>query len=357
MHKIFGDRFFGRDKPGWHNIGFTDPKITTCVRAAKKAGLDYNIFLAPAGANIGSHWIEVPGKAMIVREPTNDNPEYQTFGWASPDYTIVQNMDLAKAMDVLTDKWPCETVGALGKGETVFFTLDAGEREVRGEKVRQYFLVTDTRDGGTSLKIAFTPVRIVCWNTLVTGLKSALVSLSMDHTLGLNDSFSARMSLIKKLETSQDRTMDAFNLMAKTSLKKNDLDYILAAAYPLPVKPAKAVIVEQYTNEEDIAEIGALYDESSKVVELWKYYCDRAMNFRTAATELFTKFNDEFPKTANTTWAAYQAVCESADWRNGGENVEVSAIWGPRSKEKVRAFAAAQVITQKNTLSAMRTKS
>lgn len=348
MHNLFGDRFFGRTGPGWHEIGFTDPRITKCLTAVKKAKLDYNIFLAPMKADTGAGLVDVSNKMVILREPTHDDPEYAAFGYASPEYGIMQNVDIAKAMDELTDVWPCETVGALGKGETIFITLDAGERQIKGETIRQYFLVTDTRDGGTSLKIAFTPVRVVCQNTLVTGLRSALISLSMEHTTSLGISFESRMSLIKKLETSQDRTMEAFDLMAKTSLKKNDLEFILNAAYPMPKKPAKAAIVDDFTSEADIAEIGALYAEATQAVALWEYYCQRSLTLKDAATELFKKFNDEFPKTANTAWAAYNAVTESADWRKGAESVPVSAIWGPRGAEKKRAFAAAQSVVVKN---------
>lgn len=347
-HNLFGDRFFGRTGPGWHEIGFTDPRITRCVTAVKKAGLDYNIFLAPAGANVGSHWIEVPGKSMIVREPTQDDPNYATLGWASPDYGILQNMDIAKAMDVLTDEWPCETVGALGKGETIFITLDAGEREVRGELVRQYFLVTDTRDGGTSLKIAFTPVRVVCQNTLVTGLRSALVSLSMEHTAQLAASFPSRINLVKKLETAQDKTMDAFDIMAKCSLKKNDFSFILEQTYPMPKRPAKAQIVDDFTDEDDIAAIGALYNEATQAIALWEYYCGRTQVFRDAASELYDRFNDEFPKTAGTAWAAFNAIVESADWRQGSETVPQSSLFGPRASEKKRAFATIQQVVAKN---------
>lgn len=349
MHNLFGDRFFGRTGPGWHEIGFTDNRITKCEAAVKKAKLDYQIFLASLKADVGSHQIEVPNKMVILREPTYDDPNYANLGFASPDYSILQNLEIAKAMDVLTDIWPCETVGALGKGETIFITLDAGEREIKGELIRQYFLITDTRDGGTSLKIAFTPVRVVCQNTLVTGLRSALISLSMEHTKGLSQSFPSRLQLVKKLETSRDRTMEAFDLMTKCSLKKGDMDFILNAAYPLPKKPAKAAIVEEFTDKDDIAEIGALYGEATEAVALWQYYCDRARTLQTAAMELFTKFNDEFPKTANTPWAAYNAVAESADWRKGAESVPASAIWGPRGTEKKRAFAAAQAIVAKNT--------
>lgn len=350
MHNIFGDRFFGRTGPAWHELGTTDPNIVLCSKAVKKAKLDYKVFLAPVSGQVetpmGTVLVNVPNKSMILREPTTDDPEHRFFGFASPDYGIIQNVEIAKALDVLNDDWPVETVGALGQGETVFFTLDAGKRSIKGEEIKLYFLITDTRDGGTSMKIAFTPVRVVCQNTLVTGLRQSLVTVSLEHVAGLKAAFESRVALVQRMTAAQDATMDMFDKLAKCSLKKNELDYILAAAYPMPKKPKKAQLLDD-VDEADAKLIGVIYEEASEVNQLWQYYCERATMFRDAAKELFGKFNDEFPKTANTTWAAYNAVVESADFRRGSDSIAMSTIWGSRAQEKKRAFSAAVSIMEK----------
>ena len=350
MHNLFGDRFFGRTGPAWHEIGTSDPNITLCSKAVKKAKLDFKIFLAPVSGEVdtplGTQLVKVPNKAMILREPTVDDPEHRFFGFASPNYGILQNTEIAKALDVLNEDWPCETVGALDMGKTMFITLDAGGHKIKGEDLKLYFLVTDTRDGGTSMKIAFTPVRVVCNNTLVTGLKQSLVSVSLEHVAGLQGAFEARVNLVKKMISAKNSTLAMFEVMAKTVLKKNDFEYMLEATYPLPKKPKKASLLDDFT-EEDAKTITALYDEATESAASWEYYCQRAYTLRSAATELYEKHNDEFPKTAKTVWGMYNAVVETADFRKGAESVPVSAIWGPRSNEKKRAFAAGMVVCQK----------
>lgn len=345
MHNIFGDRFFGRTGPAWHELGTTDPRVTRCVTAVKRAGLDYQVRLANITAQIpaelGGGSAPITNRMAIMRDPTNDDPEYRFFGFASEDYGIMQNMDIAKAMDMLTDTWPVETVGALGKGETIFLTLDAGDRKIKGEDIKMFFLVTDTRDGGTAMKIAFTPVRVVCQNTLVAGLKSAVLNVPLEHVAGLSGAFSSRMELVKRLTAAQDATMNAFDAMAKYRLQAGEFEQILDATYPMPSKPKKADLLDEFTTEEDIASIGALYAEATEAQNLWMYYAGRNVVFRDAATELFTKFNNEFPKTAETAWAAYNAVVESADWRKGADSVPASSLFGPRANEKKRAFKAA----------------
>jgi len=344
--KLFGDRFFGRDGHVLNQIGYKDPNITTCVKAVKKAKLDFNIILAPVSGQVetpmGTQLVSVPNKAMILREPTQDDPEHRFLGFASPDYGIIQNLEIAKALDVLTDEWPCDSVGSLGHGETVFFSLDAGEFKIKGEECKSYFLMTDTRDGGTSMKIAFTPVRLKCQNMLITGLKKAFVSVSMEHVSGMRVALESRLSLMKKMVQAKDTTIKIFETMAAFKLKKSELEFVMDRTYPMPKRPKKTSLLEETFTEAETKLIGVLYEEASQANSLWEYYCTRAQTLRDASMDLYHKFNDETPKTANTAWAAFNAIVESADFRNGSESVAESAIWGPRSSEKKRGFAALQ---------------
>ena len=47
-----------------------------------------------------------------------------------------------------------------------------------------------------------------------------------------------------------------------------------------------------------------------------------------------------------TAWAAYNAVTEVADWREG-RGADASALFGGRAKEKSRAYEAAMVLVQR----------
>jgi hypothetical protein len=345
---IFGDRFFGRTGPAWHEIGTTDPNITTCVAAVKKAKIDFKIFLAPVSGQVetpmGIQLVDVPNKRMILREPTHDDPEHRFLGFASPEYGIMQNIDIAKAMDVLTDTWPCETVGALGVGETLFMTLDAGMFKIKGEDVKSYFLISDTRDGGTSMKIALTPVRVVCQNTLVTGLKQSMVSVSLEHVAGIGKTLESRLSLVKKMTAAKDVTIKTFEEMAKYSLKKSEVDFVLSKTYPTPKKPKKAGLLEETFTEEETKLISVLYQEASEANSLWEYYVTRSQILKDAASELFEKHNDEFKKTANTSWGLFNAIVESADFRRGSDSIAESCLFGARAQEKKRGFAALQEV-------------
>jgi len=344
---LFGERFVYRKEPGWHGLGIPMAEGETCVDGVIRAKADFCIIKTPVFGTVetvdGKQSVSVTDRIMILREPTKDDPEYRFLGFASPTYGIIQNMDIAKSLDILTDKWPCETVGVLGKGETLFVSLDAGEIEIAGEFIHQYFLVTDTRNGGTAMKIAFTPVRVVCQNTLVTGLRSSIISVAMEHVANVHRAFDSRLNLIKQLENAKELTLSSLKLLAKCQLTKNDIDFVLTAVYPMPKYPKKAELLQDTEHIEN-ALVGALYEEATKAQQSFEYYCNRAKAYREQARVLFGQFNDEYSATANTAWALYNAVVESADYRDGAKSVVNSSIWGARANEKKRAFASVLAI-------------
>lgn len=343
-HNLFGERFLGHRQPGWHNLGevFTDP--ITAVEAVNRCRMTYGVIKVPMTVDVptpfGINRVVVEDKVVLLREPTPDDQGYLFLGTASPDYEVVQNMDVAVALDQLTDVWPVETMGALDKGKTMFASLDAGEVMVAGEMVHQYFLATNTNDGGTSMKIMFTPVRVVCQNTLVTGMASATVSASLNHKTGVVDSMKARMDMIKKLQQASVTTLESFEKLAACALDETGTRQVLEFTYPYPKKPSKVTSLEGI-DEKDIALVGALYAEANQAQSLWEYYCDRAEAFRSGAMELFNKINDEHSAIAGSAYALFNAVVESADYRVGTDSVFSSSLFGPRAQEKKRAFQAA----------------
>jgi len=339
---IFGDRFYGRRTPAWHGLGTTFDGDISASAAVQNAGLDYQIYLLPAYVSAGGADIELPGRRVIMREPVADDPVWRQLGTnlVSENYTFLQNTEVASLMNPLSDIWPVETVGALGAGETIFLTLKAGGMTVGGDELENYFLISDVRDGGTTMKIAFTPVRVVCQNTLVSGLKQATVSVNLAHQPGMGATVKNYADLVKSLRGSVDGLKAAFDRMAATPIDDAGKLQVFTAAYPDPARPKK---LDYLPENSDIVD---LYEERTAAEETFAYYGSRAAAYRSAADELFGKFNEEFPVTAGTAWAAYNAVVEMEDFRNGGARSNQSALFGARATAKKRAFAAALAIAR-----------
>jgi len=162
---LFGERYVGR-APAWHQLGKVLPDgIQDTTAGFIMAGLNYEILTVPIVAQVPTGGrpksVEVHNRFALVREPTPDDDQYRPLGVVSGSYDVIQNMELATLLDGLglTREWSVETAGALGEGDTIFVCYKNGESEVLGiesEHLDHYFLVTDKRDGKTSLKLAFT---------------------------------------------------------------------------------------------------------------------------------------------------------------------------------------------------------
>lgn len=346
---IFGERFFGHREPAWHGLGTVLNEELSVSQAFEKVGMNYNVVKASLSAIVsveGAASLLVPtDKFAIVREETPDDPEYRIFGTCSDEYEIIQNADIAKILDPLAEQWKTETVGAIDHGKTIFVTLDAGAAVIKskdGKKedpVSKFFLITESKTGGTAMKFAFTPVRVVCQNTLVSGLRAATVSSQLSHRTGLKNEMEWRIRLLADLSKAENIVMNNMQLMAKTVLDDSKAVEIIEAAYPLPKKSAKAQMLMEFDDpEKELSQYTDLLNELTTAQADFEYWINRNQIFRNSATELFKKFNDEHTAFAHTAWSAYNAVVETEDYRNGMKHVQESALFGARAAAKKRAF-------------------
>lgn len=329
-------------KPAWHGLGtvFEDP--VTAEQAVTRTGADFRFFLAEVDAKIetdfGTVRLPLGDQRAIVRDAVNGEG-MQFLGFATKDYEIITNIDIARALDKLTPKWPVETFGVLQRGSTVFFTLKVGSGNIGGSNIERFFLVTDTRDGGTALRFMYTPLRVECQNMLNMALSGSSVKASLQHRAGAGREFSFRMDLLAKLQESITQGDEAMAQMTLSVLTDEAAQLVFMAAFPDPKKPAGALLHEDIEAEDE--GLRELRERSLQAAKDFEYMLNRQAQHRWNLTELYNKFNDEYVDQARTPWAAYNAVCEYADHRDGGGSRFESAMLGQRAKEKTRAFTAA----------------
>lgn len=338
---LFGDRYAGR-RPAWHGIAreiFPGDEKMSLTDAFRRAGLDYELKFANVYAEVetvfGTQRVEMPDKRAIIRDVTQDDPEFRPISVVSKDYGLITNMELASSVDVLTDTWGVETVGALGAGERVFFTLNTGDFEVKGDPVKGYFLGTNKSDGSAALQLAFTPVRVVCQNTLTSGLAQAQAKATINHHSKVGDDLDARVRLLHSLQKTEVETIAIFTKMANAILSMDQAYAVIKAAYPDPTK-SKFL---QYMDGIDLNTAPqSLAEKTTDAIKGYEREGENAIQFREAVRELFGKFNDEQPSLANTGWAVWNSVVEFADYREGKGDPDVSTLWGSRFREKQRAM-------------------
>lgn len=343
-HNLFGERFIGARSPAWHKLGtvFTEP--LTAVEAIERAHLDYAIAKAPLTAQFAGNALPTDQFAL-VRAPTSDDATARVLGIVGADYQFLTNRELAELADrELTKHLPVETAGALGHGETFFLCLDAGMTElVPGETLHNYFLLTDTRDGTSALQIAYTPVRVVCQNTLNSGLGKATVKWSIGHVGRHRQNVESDAQLVGAIHAAQATVTEQMRRLTETRITIEQVDAVLATCYPEPSVPAilrRAQSLDQFGIKLD----GSAQGYADTLTRRLLTERERIVSYRTGAKGLYATFNDQFPNVAATPWAIYNAVVETEDYREGTGDIDRAVLFGDRALRKAGAFRAATAL-------------
>lgn len=189
--------FLSVKQKAWHGLGQIVEQYPTSAEAIIHAGLNYEVEKAPLftkgaglietanGIEFGSTELEVPNFFANIRTDNN-----AVLGVVGKDYHIVQNRDAFNFFDAIVgggDGILYETAGALGKGERIFITAKLPDyiRVGNGDDVTEkYIFLTTSHDGSGSITAAFTPIRIVCQNTLNASLRTMTNVVRIKHTSG-----------------------------------------------------------------------------------------------------------------------------------------------------------------------------
>ena len=167
--------FYTREKP-WHGLGVEVKEAPTSVDALQLAGLDWQVVQEPIYTDSGK---QIPGYKANVRDT-----DHKVLGVVTDRYRIIQNQEaFAFTDELLGNGVRYETAGSLQEGRKVWL-LARLPREyiISGERISPYLVFSNTHDGSGAVRVAVTPVRVVCNNTLNLALNTAKRSWSMIHT-------------------------------------------------------------------------------------------------------------------------------------------------------------------------------
>lgn len=247
----------------WHGLGRELPQHATVDEMIRFGGLDWNAIPKPLFAGIDEATgagVSVPGYKALVRD---DRPD-TVLSIVSEGYGVVQYREaLSLAAAVVGDgNASAEVCGALDEGRRAFVVLNLAQAgfEVAGERVEPYIVCFAGHDGSTSVGFRFTPVRVVCQNTLSAALSGETPhELTIRHTRNASE----RVRLAAKM-VEQARTY--FGTFHHRALALVNQRLSLGAAEDLSAK-----LFPTYTNKAGEVIVPA---NQTKVVELFRRQAD-----------------------------------------------------------------------------------
>ena len=158
--------FYVREKP-WHGLGTKVMEAPTSKDALILAGLDWKVQQKPIFTESNQL---IPGYKANVRDIDN-----KALGVVSDKYKVIQHDEAFAFTDALLGEGVrYETAGSLKGGKTVWMLARLPQEYIiGGEQICPYLVFSNTHDGSGAVKVAMTPIRVVCSNTLNLCLSSA----------------------------------------------------------------------------------------------------------------------------------------------------------------------------------------
>ncbi|MCR2049158.1 DUF932 domain-containing protein [Acetatifactor muris] len=251
--------FSVREKP-WHGLGIIVKEAPTSADAIRLAGLDWAVVQEPIYTNFNRI---VEGYRANVR-----SSDRKVLGVVSDRYKVVQNVDAFSFTDELLGRGVrYETAGSLQEGRKVWL-LARLPREyiIAGERISPYLVFSNTHDGSGSVKVAITPVRVVCNNTLNLALGTAKRSFSMIHTGNIQDKIQEAKDTLFMAEEYMDCLGVEFEQLRRQKITDAQVKEYIELLLPMEKEPtpiqSKNIIrlredmMKRYYDAPDLQKVG-----------------------------------------------------------------------------------------------------
>lgn len=283
----------------WQTQGYVDTHATSAQDILEKAGLDWGVKMLPVQVPdpSGSGVIEDTKRRAIVRADT-----HQILGIAKSRYVPADNSEVLAFLDSIFDSGQAafEAAWSWRNGESVGVAMRVPDDvTVAGvDKYGLYILARTSHDGGGSVIIAATPVRLACTNMVTAALKSAKRVFRAPHTATLaNRTGEARESL--------------------------DVAFKYVEAWEVEVEK---MLDETVTNEKMVAATTELFGEKhlEPVLDLW------------ASSPNIADYR-------GTRYGAYNALTEYAQWVRPRDPQLENVMGGPIARQSDQAFQLLRV--------------
>ena len=305
----------------WHKLGTPVEKALTAEEAITAAGLDWGVEVISLFHNWKGTRVKIDNKAGIRRDIDG-----RILGVASPQYQPVQNREAFRFFDdvVGTGEAKYETAGSLRNGQKIWMQAKLTDSmNIQGDQVDKYLLLLNGHDGTVALKMFFTPIRVVCMNTLSAAEASAkrVETFYAKHMGNIGNRMEHAREIIGMSNQFYTKFAEQANVLALKQLPAADFPKLLAAAFGT----TGAIRAEDVVNMNDLGSARRV-GEMEKVQAL----------FEGEGKGLGGKI-------AGTKWSAYNAIVEHIDYQKQfrGESPEdnrLEYVWLKSPMVKQRAW-------------------
>lgn len=305
------EQMFSVKETPWHKLGRVVREAPSVEDAIQLAGLNWQVEMRALQTVNGA--LKVPERA-IVR-----SSDESVLGVVGSDYVPLQNDRAFEFFNPFLESNECslETAGSLRQGRRIWILAKLNRDPIKITKndvVQKFLLLSNSHEGYSSVRVGFSPVRVVCANTL-----------AMAH-----DNKQSQLLRVRHQSTMLEN-LDQVREIVNTA----------NASFEATAKQYRA-LAECAVNESDVKEYVKLVFFDKKIeterMEL------RLEKMTETITRLFeTGRGNDTKGTRGTAWALYNGVTEYLSYEAGKDSDQrLNSLWfGLNANRNKRAFEMA----------------
>jgi phage/plasmid-like protein (TIGR03299 family) len=207
----------------WHGLGtvLAEDDLYDWPSASAKAGLDWEAELVPL--------LTADTGAKVEHRAVRRKSDGRVLGIVGPRYAVLQNQDAFGWFEPFLEakEAALHTAGSLRNGSRIWVLAKLNREPLvvaAGDEVEKCLLLSHSHDGSLAVRVGFTPVRVVCANTLAMAHGAdASKLLRVKHTKDVHESLANIREVINLANAEFQATAEQYRLLARKSINQADL--------------------------------------------------------------------------------------------------------------------------------------
>ena len=293
-HEIESMAYFGQLP--WHGLGtaLEEADLYDWQAASKKAGLDWSVDLVPL--------VTADTQAQVDHRAVRRTSDSKILGIVGPRFAVLQNQDAFAWFQPFLDAKEAvlHTAGSLRGGSRIWVLAKMNRDPLviaEGDEVEKFVLLSHGHDGSLAVRAGFTPIRVVCQNTL-----------SMAH--------GSDASRLIRVKHTREILMNLANIREVMNLANQQFEASAEQYRRLARKSINQADLRQYVRR--VLKVEDDQEASSRLKNMMEEIVGLAEAGR----------GNNLPSIRGTYWSAYNGVSEWLTYGRGcSEGNRLNSLW------------------------------